>query len=88
MAPQSVARKIASEKVRRKKGMLEVTPELRREWSSRGGRRVQSPGYMIDRLTLALPGLPAEERRRLIALIRVAEAVEAAEAAEAARDQA
>ena len=42
------------------------------------------PDFFLDRLTLALPGLTGEQRRRLIALVRVAEAVEAAQAAQAA----
>ena len=67
----TVARRISKDKERAKKGLpptVPMTPETRREHSSRGGRFRTTPGYYLDKLTAALPGLTEQERDRLIAL--------------------
>jgi hypothetical protein len=74
----TVARRISDDKERARKGLpprLPMTPERRREWGSRGGSLRTTPGYYLDKLMTALPGLTEQERDRLIAL------------ADAARDQ-
>ena len=54
-----------------------ITPEQRRANGAKGGSRRTSPDRLISNLALALPDLTGEQRRRLIALARVAEAIEA-----------
>jgi hypothetical protein len=57
-----------------------ITDEQRRAYGRKGGKVRSSPDYLLDKLTLALPGMTGDQRRRLIALVQVAQAVEAAEA--------